>query len=199
MLAGWDRLALERKDPLQSVVDTSGNVAPQVRQRGGIGALANACADVTGWHHKFRSDSVNPLLNAVRSWHRPLDSSFCRLRLERDSGPVRAARHRLRCGRLPPAWQCARLPPGYTASRRKACRCAPLRRWSAAISKFRWSLVLRKMQLSPSVFGGAFLAIDGPASSAQTRELRDWQPTQPGLLEDLELGHYFVTPFTRVG
>ena len=39
-----------------------------------------------------------------------------------------------------------------------------------------------------------FLAVDGPASSALTRELLDWQPTQPGLLDDLDKGHYFRTP-----
>jgi nucleoside-diphosphate-sugar epimerase len=38
-----------------------------------------------------------------------------------------------------------------------------------------------------------FLAIDGPASSELTRELLGWQPTQPGLVEDLEKGHYFRT------
>jgi nucleoside-diphosphate-sugar epimerase len=36
-----------------------------------------------------------------------------------------------------------------------------------------------------------FLGTDSPASSASTRELLGWQPTQPGLLEDLEKGHYF--------
>ena len=35
---------------------------------------------------------------------------------------------------------------------------------------------------------------DSPASSAQTRELLGWQPTHPGLLDDLEQGHYFGTP-----
>jgi nucleoside-diphosphate-sugar epimerase len=38
---------------------------------------------------------------------------------------------------------------------------------------------------------GAFLAIDAPASSALTRELLGWQPTQPGLIADLDEGHYF--------
>ncbi|MDT5181759.1 MAG: hypothetical protein QOJ95_5957 [Mycobacterium sp.] len=37
-----------------------------------------------------------------------------------------------------------------------------------------------------------FLGIDGPASSTMTRELLGWQPTGPGLLEDLEKGHYFA-------
>jgi hypothetical protein len=38
---------------------------------------------------------------------------------------------------------------------------------------------------------GAFLAFDSPASSALTRELMGWQPTHPGLIDDLEKGHYF--------
>jgi len=41
---------------------------------------------------------------------------------------------------------------------------------------------------------GAFLGVDGPASSAYTRELLGWQPTQPGLIDDLEKGHYFAAP-----
>jgi nucleoside-diphosphate-sugar epimerase len=36
-----------------------------------------------------------------------------------------------------------------------------------------------------------FLATDSPASSTLTRELLGWQPTQPGLIDDLEQGHYF--------
>ena len=39
-----------------------------------------------------------------------------------------------------------------------------------------------------------FLAIDAPASSALTRELMGWQPTQPGLIDDLDKGHYFPDP-----
>ena len=38
-----------------------------------------------------------------------------------------------------------------------------------------------------------FLGLDSPASSALTRELAGWQPTHPGLIEDLEKGHYFRT------
>ncbi|MFD4413747.1 SDR family oxidoreductase [Streptomyces sp. NPDC058476] len=41
---------------------------------------------------------------------------------------------------------------------------------------------------------GGFLSADSPASSALTRELLGWQPTQPGLIEDLDKGHYFHTP-----
>ena len=36
-----------------------------------------------------------------------------------------------------------------------------------------------------------FIGLDSPASSALTRDLLGWQPTQPGLLEDLDKGHYF--------
>jgi nucleoside-diphosphate-sugar epimerase len=38
-----------------------------------------------------------------------------------------------------------------------------------------------------------FLGVDSPASSALTRELLGWQPTYPGLIEDLDMGHYFKT------
>jgi nucleoside-diphosphate-sugar epimerase len=38
-----------------------------------------------------------------------------------------------------------------------------------------------------------FLGLDSPASSALTRELMGWQPTHPGLIDDLDEGHYFRT------
>ncbi|MEU8874865.1 SDR family oxidoreductase [Streptomyces javensis] len=41
---------------------------------------------------------------------------------------------------------------------------------------------------------GGFLGQDFPASNALTRELLDWRPTHPGLLEDLDEGHYFRVP-----
>jgi len=41
-------------------------------------------------------------------------------------------------------------------------------------------------------FLGRFWAIDGPASSRITRELLGWEPTGPGLIADLEAGHYFA-------
>jgi nucleoside-diphosphate-sugar epimerase len=41
-------------------------------------------------------------------------------------------------------------------------------------------------------FLGALLAVDQPASAAHTRELLGWTPVQPGLVEDLEKGHYFA-------
>ncbi|NGO07994.1 SDR family oxidoreductase [Streptomyces sp. HC44] len=43
---------------------------------------------------------------------------------------------------------------------------------------------------------GGFLGIDAPATNTLTRELLDWQPTHPDLLEDLDKGHYFDTPAT---
>ncbi len=39
---------------------------------------------------------------------------------------------------------------------------------------------------------GQILAIDQPASSTLTRELLGWRPVQPGLIEDLDKGHYFA-------
>ena len=38
-----------------------------------------------------------------------------------------------------------------------------------------------------------FIGVDSPASSAATRELFSWQPRWPGLIEDLDQGHYFRT------
>jgi hypothetical protein len=39
-----------------------------------------------------------------------------------------------------------------------------------------------------------FAGVDNPASSALTRELLGWQPTHPGLIDDLNEGHYFALP-----
>jgi nucleoside-diphosphate-sugar epimerase len=40
-------------------------------------------------------------------------------------------------------------------------------------------------------FLGQVLSIDQPASATLTRELLGWRPVQPGLIEDLDKGHYF--------
>ncbi|GAA0364962.1 SDR family oxidoreductase [Microbispora corallina] len=39
-----------------------------------------------------------------------------------------------------------------------------------------------------------FIGLDSPASSELTRELLGWRPAHPGLVEDLDKGHYFATP-----
>ena len=41
-------------------------------------------------------------------------------------------------------------------------------------------------------FLGTILSVDQPSSAAYTRELLGWQPTEAGLLEDLDAGHYFT-------
>jgi nucleoside-diphosphate-sugar epimerase len=38
---------------------------------------------------------------------------------------------------------------------------------------------------------GAFASADNPTSSALTQQRLGWQPTHPGLIEDLDEGHYF--------
>jgi nucleoside-diphosphate-sugar epimerase len=43
-------------------------------------------------------------------------------------------------------------------------------------------------------FLAGFIGLDSPASAALTRELLGWQPTHPGLIEDLDKGHYFESP-----
>jgi nucleoside-diphosphate-sugar epimerase len=37
-----------------------------------------------------------------------------------------------------------------------------------------------------------FMALNLPMSSADTRQLLDWEPVHPGLIADLEQGHYFT-------
>jgi len=37
---------------------------------------------------------------------------------------------------------------------------------------------------------GVFVGVDCPASAAITRKMLGWNPTGPGLLDDLEAGHY---------
>jgi nucleoside-diphosphate-sugar epimerase len=58
-------------------------------------------------------------------------------------------------------------------------------------------LALPVVAVSPETAGehfgflGGFFAADVPASSALTRERFAWLPTQPGLIDDLDEGHYF--------
>jgi len=46
---------------------------------------------------------------------------------------------------------------------------------------------------APDHFGflGVFASLDNPTSSALTQKVLDWHPEGPGLIEDLEAGHYF--------
>ena len=43
-------------------------------------------------------------------------------------------------------------------------------------------------------FLGMFAAADNPASSALTRQRLGWAPARPGLIADLDAGHYFSLP-----
>jgi nucleoside-diphosphate-sugar epimerase len=70
----------------------------------------------------------------------------------------------------------------------------PIREIAAVIGRH---LDVPVVSISPSdaaehfTWLAGFLAIDSPASSALTRELLGWQPTRPGLIDDLDNGHYF--------
>ncbi|MEV0266804.1 SDR family oxidoreductase [Streptomyces sp. NPDC050617] len=71
----------------------------------------------------------------------------------------------------------------------------PMRDIAEAIGR---GLSLPTASISPADAPGHFtwlapmLDLDSPASSARTRELLDWQPTGPALLDDLDKGHYFA-------
>ena len=40
-------------------------------------------------------------------------------------------------------------------------------------------------------FLALFATLDNPTSNALTQKVLDWQPERPGLIEDLDAGHYF--------
>ena len=79
-----------------------------------------------------------------------------------------------------------------TRSATKACRSARSPRSSPRSSEF------PPCRSSPEQAGeyvgwlGGFWGLDSPASAEITRELLGWQPTGPGLIADLEEGHYFA-------
>jgi nucleoside-diphosphate-sugar epimerase len=68
----------------------------------------------------------------------------------------------------------------------------PVREIAEAIGRH---LNLPARSLAAEEFGGMLVRIlstDMPASSTITQELLGWKPTHPGLIEDIEQGHYFI-------
>jgi nucleoside-diphosphate-sugar epimerase len=68
----------------------------------------------------------------------------------------------------------------------------PVREIAEAIGRH---LNLPARSLPAGEFAGMLvrlLSTDMPASSTITRELLGWEPTHPGLIEDIEQGHYFA-------
>jgi nucleoside-diphosphate-sugar epimerase len=68
----------------------------------------------------------------------------------------------------------------------------PVREIAEAIGR---NLNLPAKSLPAEEYGGMLvplLSTDMPASSTITQELLGWQPTHPGLIEDIEQGHYFI-------
>jgi len=68
----------------------------------------------------------------------------------------------------------------------------PVREIAEAIGRH---LNLPAKSLPAEEFGGMLVPLlsrDMPASSTITQELLGWQPTHPGLIEDIEQGHYFA-------
>jgi nucleoside-diphosphate-sugar epimerase len=71
----------------------------------------------------------------------------------------------------------------------------PLREIAAAIGRGT-DLEVRSVpeEEIPAYFGflAGFITLDDPTSNAKTRQLVGWEPTHPGLIEDLDAGHYFA-------
>jgi nucleoside-diphosphate-sugar epimerase len=71
----------------------------------------------------------------------------------------------------------------------------PLREIAAAIAR-NAGLEARSVpeEEVPAYFSflAGFIALDNPTSNAKTRELLDWEPSHPGLIADLDDGHYFA-------
>ncbi len=68
----------------------------------------------------------------------------------------------------------------------------PVREIAEAIGR---NLNLPARSLPAEEFGGMLVPLlsrDMPASSTITQELLGWKPTHPGLIEDIEQGHYFT-------
>jgi nucleoside-diphosphate-sugar epimerase len=68
----------------------------------------------------------------------------------------------------------------------------PVREIAEAIGRH---LNLPARSLPAEEYGGMIrvvLSTDMPASSTITQELLGWKPTHPGLIEDIEQGHYFI-------
>jgi nucleoside-diphosphate-sugar epimerase len=68
----------------------------------------------------------------------------------------------------------------------------PVREIAEAIGR---NLNLPARSLPAEEYGGMLvplLSTDMPASSTVTQELLGWKPTHPGLIEDIEQGHYFT-------
>jgi nucleoside-diphosphate-sugar epimerase len=68
----------------------------------------------------------------------------------------------------------------------------PVREIAEAIGR---NLNLPAKSLPAEEFAGMLVPLlsrDMPASSAITQELLGWKPTHPGLIEDIDQGHYFT-------
>lgn len=68
----------------------------------------------------------------------------------------------------------------------------PVREIAEAIGR---QLDLPARSVPAGEYGGMLvplLSTDMPASSAITQELLGWKPTRPGLIEDIDEGHYFI-------
>jgi nucleoside-diphosphate-sugar epimerase len=86
------------------------------------------------------------------------------------------------------------LAPAGTRLHAAAEEGVPFRAIAAAIGKglgLPAKSVTREEAPKHLGFFAMFAQVDNPTSSAHTRALLKWEPTHPGLLEDIAYGHYF--------
>ncbi|WP_031470766.1 SDR family oxidoreductase [Sciscionella sediminilitoris] len=81
--------------------------------------------------------------------------------------------------------------PGASMLHAVGDEAVPIREIAEVIGKH-LNLPVESVPADEFGFLGAILSVDQPASATITRELLDWIPIQPGLLEDLDSGHAFT-------
>ena len=88
-------------------------------------------------------------------------------------------------------WNRPRPDPGCTRSATRACRSGRSPRRSGATSGLPAVSIAPEEADQRLGFLGGFAQLDNPTSSELTRKLLDWEPTHPGLIADMDEGHYF--------
>jgi hypothetical protein len=137
-------------------------------------------------HPRQRRQWVHPDRNRLRARQR------CRSLRRRRHQPLAVRLPRRRRAAIPPR---ARVRAGRVSSARGRHEGVPIREIAEIFAKH---LDIPAVSVTAEQVGeylgflGGFWGFDGPASAQITRDLLGWEPTRPGLIADLEEGHYFT-------